>query len=248
GHDEHFGAGFGQTLDNLGSPYVFADRNSQTHAAEIYWPRHRARRENTLFVEHTVVGKIDFVADCSDCAAVEQRHCVVKLVVIKPWRPDQQRRTRRCRFERKRFDRRAAFRLKRRFEHQILRRITGNKQLRKDDHVGTSCDRARTLHLFDIAGKVTNSRVELRNRDCKLARRTSAHGKSLPLCQPARQWAGLQSCSDIAAPQSRAVRRHLRDRASSSAWPAGRRWLINPAPAPCVSCEGQPYLAAVVIL
>ena len=72
-------------LDNFRAPYVFADRNSQAYAAEIYGPRHRTRREHTFFVKHTVIRKVDFVAQSRDFTLLEQRDGdVVTLVLNDP--------------------------------------------------------------------------------------------------------------------------------------------------------------------
>jgi len=77
-------------------------------------------------------------------------------------------------------------------EDKILRRITGDEQFRKNHQVGTNGGGPRASDLFGVARNVTDRGVELCDRDRELVRGTRTHGKPLPLCRSAKQWAGLQ--------------------------------------------------------
>ena len=194
-HDQHFGAGLGQTFDDFRAPDVLADRKPQPHAAEIHRTGHRPGRKHALFVEHAVVREIDLVAQRGDHAAVEQRHRVVELAAVDPRRADQQRRATRCGFARKRFDRGAAGGLEGGLEHQILGRIAGDEQFRENDQIGALGGRllAGTPHFLGIAGDVADRRVELRDRDGQLVSGTGVHGKALPPALPGSAMGSLAS-------------------------------------------------------
>src|SRR5262249_51922917 len=99
------------------APNIFANWNSQAYATEAYGSRHRTGRKYPFFIEHPVVRKVDLVTQRCDRTAVEQRDSVVKPSAIEPRRSNQERRTRRGGFTRKRLDCCAASGLKSRFKH-----------------------------------------------------------------------------------------------------------------------------------
>ena len=134
--DQDFRARLSKRLDNVFAPDVFANRHTDPHAAHIDRPRHRPCCEHAFFVEHTVVRKIDFQPDRFNFAAIQQRHRVVNLSVLAPDRADQNGRTAAARL-RQVFELRPRSILKRRFQHQIFRWVAVEKQLRKNDQIGT---------------------------------------------------------------------------------------------------------------
>src|SRR5262249_2561469 len=72
----------------------------------------------------------------------------------------------------------AAGGLQRRLEHEVLRRIAADEQLRKGDEVGAVPLRlgARGARLGGVAVDVADGRVELRDRDRKGVSGTGVHG------------------------------------------------------------------------
>ena len=122
GHQQDLAAGLGDAFDDVGRPHVLADRHADAHALEDQRPRHRARREDALVVEHAVVRQVDLVALADDLALVEADDGVVQLVVLAPRRGDEQRRPAVPRVGAQRLDRLVAALLEGGLQHQVLRR------------------------------------------------------------------------------------------------------------------------------
>ena len=150
-------------------PDVLADRHADLDAAEVDRARQRPGVEHALLVEHAVVRQIDLVAHRRDAAAVDQRHRVVDLVLVRPDAADDHRRPR-LKLMRQGFNRCARGRSEGRLAHQVLGRIAGDVQLGKRTRSAPagSRARARVLQLLDVAGDVAEHRVELRQRDLEL--------------------------------------------------------------------------------
>ena len=74
-----------------------------------------------------------------------------------------------------------ARRLKRRFEHQIFGRITGDEQLGKGDDIGALARglRAGLAGALEITGYVADDRVELRHGNGQTVGGTLVHGQGL---------------------------------------------------------------------
>ncbi len=73
-------------------PDILADRHADLHAAEIEQARLRARREDTLFVEHAIVGQVQLERNAAHLAAVDQGDRVARpTVVAGPGQGDQAR-------------------------------------------------------------------------------------------------------------------------------------------------------------
>ena len=68
-----------------------------------------------------------------------------------------------------RFQRLLAARGKGGLEHEVLRRIAGEKQLGEDDEIGTLTCRVRPClaRILQVAGDVADNRVELRDGDAE---------------------------------------------------------------------------------
>ena len=186
GHDQDFGAGLGETLDDVlvvapVGPGVLADRQAEPHAAEIHRPRQRPGSEDALLVEHAVIRQIDLEAQRLDAAAGEQRIGVVELAVFDPGRADQHRRPAVGGLARQRLDRGPAGRLESRLEHQVFRRIAGDEQFGKSDDVGTIVRGAgaRLAGKLQIAGNIADDRIELRYRNGQTIGGRSVHGAGL---------------------------------------------------------------------
>ena len=140
-------------------------------------------REHALLVEHAVVRQVDLVARGRDLAALEQQVGIVELAVFDPGRADQHGRAASRGLARERLDGRAAGRLERRLEHEVLGHIAGDEQLGKDDQVGALPGRggARAAHFLGIAGDVADSRIELRERDGEAVGGAGVHGTDVAM-------------------------------------------------------------------
>ena len=183
GHQQDFGAGLGEALDDLLAPDVLADRHAKPHAAKRNGPRQGTGREHALFIEHAIVGQIDLEAHGLDAPMVEQGDGVVAAAVLDPWRADEQGRAAVSRLARERLQRRAAGFLKGRLQHEILGRIARQKQFAEQDEIGAERGRLRAggADRAGVAFDIADDAVDLRERDDETVggRGRSVHGEGL---------------------------------------------------------------------
>ena len=187
-HNQDLGAGLSETLDDvfvvlgLLKPDILADGNADADAADRERAGGGPAREQTLFVEHAVVRQVSLEADRRHAAGIEQRTGIVELVIFDPGAADQHGRPAVGGLPRQRLDRCAACRLECRFEHQVLRRVTGNEQFRQHHEIGAIGLRLRTRGtcLGGVTLDVTHRRVQLGQRDREL----SAHGMMVHRIRP----------------------------------------------------------------
>ena len=86
------------------------------------------RRKHPLLVENAIVGQIDLETHRFDTAAVEQRQSVVELALLDPGQADERGRAAIGGVARQVLASRTASLLKRRLQHQVLRRIAGQEK------------------------------------------------------------------------------------------------------------------------
>ena len=172
GHQQDLAAGLGDAFDDVGRPDVLADRHADAHALDHQRPRHRARREDALVVEHAVVRQVDLVALADDLAFVEADDGVVELAVLAPRRGDEQRRPAVPGVGAQFLDRLVAALHERRLQHQVLGEVSGEDQLGRQHQVGALLCRlgARGPHLGEIACDVADLGIELGERDLERLR------------------------------------------------------------------------------
>ena len=166
GRDQDLRAAFRKALANLLLPNVFADRHTDLDALEHDGPRQRTGRENAQLVEHAVVGQLDLRPHRLHLTLVEQHDRIVDARLrLALFRPDRAREDRRPRPHGagQMFDRMQRRLLERRAQHEILRRIAGHEQFRKNHKVSTQSCSLRTggTNPLDVAGNVTDNGVEL---------------------------------------------------------------------------------------
>ena len=106
-------------------------------------PRRRAGAEHPLLVEHAVIRQIDLEPHRLDAPAVEQRDGVVERAVLDPRQADQHRRAAVGGLARQRLAGGAARLLEGGLQHQVLGRIAGEKQLRRQHDVRAERRRPR---------------------------------------------------------------------------------------------------------
>src|SRR5262249_58853614 len=102
-----------------------------------------------------------------DGPVLKERHSIVELALRCPDRADEDARTAVTRFRREGLDLGARCRSEGGAPHQVLRRITGNKQLGKHDDVSTLRGglSSRGAHLGGIARKIADLWIELCQSD-----------------------------------------------------------------------------------
>ena len=183
GRDQHLGAGLGQALRDLLEPDVLADRQAEPQPTEADRTRQRSDLEDAKLVEDAVVGQFDLVAQRLDLATVEQRDGVVALALVRPGRADDDARAAIGGVGGQRLDGLAAGVLESRLEHQVLRRIAGDEQLRQDQEIGPGRGglSARRAGLLHIAVDVADHDVELGGREAKGVGEICRHGRR---CSP----------------------------------------------------------------
>ena len=163
GRQQQLRAGLHQRLDDVGAPYIFANRQAKAQSAKRNRPRRRSGGEHALFVKHAVIGQIDLETHRVYPPAVEQRIGVVAESVLDPGRAHQQRRAAVRRLARQRLKRSSARLLKSGLEHEVFRRITRQEQLGEHDKVSPL--RARCLtrgaNAGRIAGDVADGAINL---------------------------------------------------------------------------------------
>ena len=106
----------------------------------------------SLVVEHSVVRQLVLGARCDDAPALEQEGCVVQLPLAPPRPADDQPGPAIRRLGSERGDARVAGIEEGRLEDQILRRVAGDRELRRDDEIrplrrrlGARCADARAF-------------------------------------------------------------------------------------------------------
>ena len=200
GHEQNFAARFEDALDRVGTPDVLADRHADAHAAKDDRPRRRAGGEDALLVEHAVIGQVDLEPHRLDPPAVEERHGVVELAVLDPGQADQHRRPAVGGVARQLLASRAAGLLERGLQHQILGRIAGEIELRRQHDVGAEGGGllARFAQAVAIARDVADDRGDLGERNDEAVADGSGHGPRLLPEGCGRRNAGPFSWASIA--------------------------------------------------
>ena len=220
GHDKDFGAGLGQALDDIlviapVGPGVLADRQAEPHAAKADRPGHRAGGKDALLVEHAVIRQVDLETDGVDAAAGEQRIGIIELAVLHPGRAHEHGGSAVGGVARQGLDRSPAGGLERRLEHQILRRITGDKELGERDDVGAVPRgfRPRLAGAFEIAGDVADDRVKLRHGDGQTVGGTLVHDTNRErMTHERRRTKNIQALAAVLCRPSSAARPPLQPR------------------------------------
>ena len=184
GHQQDFGAGLGQRLANAEIvPDFLADRHADSHTAEVDRPRHFALDEDPFLVEFAVVRQIDLVAEGEDAAAVEDRYGIVAALFAPARKADDHARTAIGGVSCERFDGLQAGLEESRFQHEILRRITGNEQLGQQQQIGSLASSicAGRPGLRQVTHDIANGGIELRNGNPQDVRHFQffAHGLDL---------------------------------------------------------------------
>lgn len=129
-----------------------------------------ARREDARLVEDRIIRQMHLVAVAADLAPVEMEDRIVQAALFEPGRADQHGRAAIGGLARKLGGGGHGGTLEGRLQHQIFRRIAGQKQFRKDDQVGArEFGLAAGGHgLFDIARDVAHDGVQLGQRNAEL--------------------------------------------------------------------------------
>ncbi len=179
--DEQLRSGFRQMLHDIRLPDVLADRQAKANAAERHGLRQRTGREHALLVEHGIVGQIGLEAQGRHGAPIEESHGISQHArLVHPDRSDQHRRSAIGGFGGKRLDGPSAIALDRRLQHQILRRVADDVELRQDQEVGAKPGSlgTRLSRLVEIAGNIAHDRVGL--GECELqGARSACHGAGI---------------------------------------------------------------------
>ena len=166
GHDQDFRAGLGETFDDVFvfggflEPDVLADGHADPDAAHRYRARGGSAREHALFVEHAVIRQVGLEADRRDATAIEQRDRRCRVCRPRPRACRSASPGRHRRFRARVLRSRAAGRLECRLQHQILRRIAGDEQLRQHDEVGAVVPRSARAARALAALPATSPTVE----------------------------------------------------------------------------------------
>ena len=163
GDDEHFRTGLGKAFADLFEPDVLADRQAQPQSAETDRARKRPDLEHAQLVEDAVVGQLDLVTQRLDLSAIEERHGVVALALMRPRRADDHAWAAIGGLGGESLDRFAACVLERRLQHQVLGWIAGDEQFGQNEQIGARRGRFRPRlpRLLEIAVNVADDRIEL---------------------------------------------------------------------------------------
>ena len=156
---------FGERTER--APNVFADRHANLHATnheQLEGVGVVAGREVTLFVEHGGVGQQTLVIDPNDLAANTHRRSVVEISVLVDEPDDGDALARRGS---KGFKRHAVVGDEPRLHHEILRRISGDRQFgeRNDVASGLLGLAVGLNQLREVAVEITDRWVELGKGD-----------------------------------------------------------------------------------
>ena len=149
-----------------GSPRVLAHRQSELGAGEAHRTFGGTGNERSLLVEHAVVRELDLVVPRDDLAVRYERGRVVDPLVgpIDEARDDGAAARG---LLREVLERREVVVDERRPQHQILRRVLGDRELGEDHDVGAGLGGARgpRRHELHVAVEVADRRVDLPERD-----------------------------------------------------------------------------------
>ena len=176
GIDDQQGLGPGRLRLACGArkPGVFANQESETHAAGLEHQGFAAGCEVALLVEHLVVRQFALGIGRKHATVTEHRRRVVALldgdrtgaVITTGWMADHHPQT----GQRRQLGRQFAQLAHGRFHegaahHQILRRIAGQRQFRRQQHLrARGMGAARRLgNALAVAGEIADREIELRN-------------------------------------------------------------------------------------
>ena len=167
GDEQDLAAGLEDAFDRIRPPDVLADRHADAHAAKDDRAGRGARREHPLFVEDAVVRQVDLEPDRFDPALGQERHGVVQFAVLDPGQAEQHGGSAVRRLPRQLFAGGAAGLLEGGLQHQVLGRIAGEIELRRQHEVGAERGGlgARLADAIAIARDVADDRGDLRERD-----------------------------------------------------------------------------------
>ncbi len=167
GNDQQFGPCFKEAFADLLEPDVLADRQAKPQATESDRPRQGSGLEDPEFVEYAVVGKLDLVAERLNLACVEQRHGIVDLAALGPWRADHHTGAAVGGVRREILDRLPARILEGRLQHQVFRRVAGDKEFRERHEIGArgGCRVSRRPRLLEVAVNIADYGIKLGDGD-----------------------------------------------------------------------------------
>ncbi len=172
GHHQNLGAALLQAFGDVFGPHVLADHHAEPHLRAVGKPKrdrtgNRARREDALLVEDAVIRQVVLEAERLDLAVLQEGDRVVEGTLLRPGRADQQGRTAVGRISGQRLDGAPAILLKRRFQHQVLRRIAADHQFGEQHQVGAGLGSARSglADQSEIALDVSHRRIGLGDGD-----------------------------------------------------------------------------------
>ena len=159
-------------VDAVGIPDVLADRDGAERVAEQEGEVARAGRERPLLVEDAVVRELALVVARRDDAVDEQQRAVLDAVAVEPRAADQQRHVDR---RGERLGGRAAVGEEAAAEEQILGRIARDRELGREDEIGSLVAGARRGVDEPRAIGVERADCEVELGECD-----PGHGRRLP--------------------------------------------------------------------
>src|SRR5689334_11843443 len=149
-------------------PNVLADRNPDAPTTESQRRNLRGRLEVPIFIEYVVSGQKRFVRSLRRLIGLKQSRGVMEWLTaafVPINKTDQQ-----CRFAQpflKAIEHRQIFRNEPGFKEEVLRWITGNRQLRRDHDIGADlCELIVSGRDFlEVALQITDGWIDLRETD-----------------------------------------------------------------------------------
>ena len=148
-----------------GEPDILANRHADLHPAKIDGRGQRSGREEPLFIERAVIGKLPLGAHRRDGTIVEQGNDIEEHTLRGNHRAHQHGRAAIGGFLRHPVKLIIGLRDQSGFQHQILGRITDQLQLGKDDQVSPLRPRAPFQHGVGVSLEVAHGLGHLRKRD-----------------------------------------------------------------------------------
>ena len=143
-------------------PHVLADHHPQPGAAKLDRLGQRPGGEHPLLVENAVVRQVVLRSHGRDVAAVQQQRRVMESALPSPGRADQQRRAVVGGVGGERPRRLLDPLLEGTLQHQVLRRVAGQRQLAEHQQVLAARGAAQRADPLDVAVDVADHRIDLR--------------------------------------------------------------------------------------
>ena len=161
GNHQDFGPRLMQGVGNVFVPHILADHQAQLDPAKSDGHRQRAGIEYPHLVEHAVIGQMMFQANRRNGAAIQQQDRIVQHRAHLPRRPHQHRGTAVGSLRRQSIHSRNDPVQERLLQHQILGRIAGKRQFRKDHKIRAARSGPRRKNPLRIAVNVADGGIDL---------------------------------------------------------------------------------------